>query len=264
LNDISTVSVSAPVTGQTLWYNGTNWVNANLPINDLSDVVITSPATGNLLQYNGTNWVNVALSALGFALDDLSDVVITSATTGDLLQYNGTNWVNIALDSLGLVLDDLADVVITSATTSQTLRYNGTNWVNTNLNLDDLNDVIITSVATDELLQYNGTNWVNVAGNLNLFVEDNNAQISPINQPSGTLFYAHSVIQGDYGGPEWVANFIAYTSIKAGNTWKWTNDQTFTQLPELEMQIIPNVTSYFWIKGIIYVTTNNANRTVLV
>lgn len=59
LNDLGNCSVASAVTGQSLQYNGTAWVNSDLYINELFDVDTSSvaPVNGNVLKYNGTQWV---------------------------------------------------------------------------------------------------------------------------------------------------------------------------------------------------------------
>ena len=81
ISDIGNVSVSAPVIGQVLKWNGTNWVNDtdavgdNLNLTALSDVTITSPTPGQVLKYNGTQWANVTLDVS--ELSDTTNVIPT-------------------------------------------------------------------------------------------------------------------------------------------------------------------------------------------
>ena len=70
-------------------------------LSGLHDVVITSPISGQTLQYNGTKWVNLSGgSSTVTALDDLTDVVLTTPVSGDFLAFDGTNWVNRPLTLL--------------------------------------------------------------------------------------------------------------------------------------------------------------------
>lgn len=62
-------------------------------LNDLGDVTITSVATNQGLIWNGSAWVN---SNIPLNLDGLSDVIITAATPNQVLKYDGTNWINAA------------------------------------------------------------------------------------------------------------------------------------------------------------------------
>ena len=71
LDDLSDVDVE-PLSGQSLIYNGTKWVNYTLEqkyqfscqelsgcnIDSLGNVIESTPVSGQCLIYNGTNWVN--------------------------------------------------------------------------------------------------------------------------------------------------------------------------------------------------------------
>lgn len=61
---------------------------------DLSDVTLTSVTSGQFLKWNGTAWVNSNLPTI--ALSALSDAVITSPADGDLLTYvsSANKWEN--------------------------------------------------------------------------------------------------------------------------------------------------------------------------
>lgn len=62
-------------------------------IDQINDVVLTSATSGQFLKYDGTNWVNDNVPIID-ELDDVGDVAITSAANGEVLKFNGTNWVN--------------------------------------------------------------------------------------------------------------------------------------------------------------------------
>lgn len=55
LTDITFTNVQE---GQTIIYNGTNWVNSYPLLATLGDVELTNPQPKDVLLYNGTNWVN--------------------------------------------------------------------------------------------------------------------------------------------------------------------------------------------------------------
>ena len=59
----------------------------------LTDVTVTLPVTGDVLTFDGTKWNNTAQTIVA-SLNDLTDVAITSVTTGDKLVFDGTNWIN--------------------------------------------------------------------------------------------------------------------------------------------------------------------------
>jgi hypothetical protein len=55
LTDIEFTNVQQ---GQTIIYDGTNWVNSYPALATLIDVELTNPQNKDVLMYNGTNWVN--------------------------------------------------------------------------------------------------------------------------------------------------------------------------------------------------------------
>lgn len=97
LDEIGDVSISSATAGQFLKWNGTAWVNDNVPIvsvlDDVGDVDVSSKSSGQFLKWNGTAWIadNVPLIS---TLDDVGDVTLSSTTVGQTLAYNGSGWVN--------------------------------------------------------------------------------------------------------------------------------------------------------------------------
>ena len=92
-------------TRQILSIQGRNTSTTTKPVKDLEDlgdVDITSPSSGQFLKWNGTDWVNSDLPPTSLALQDLTDVSVTdgSVTDGWVLGWNGSDWVAV---SMGLV-----------------------------------------------------------------------------------------------------------------------------------------------------------------
>lgn len=115
--------------------DGTNYyniLNTSSVVDDLSDVVITSATSGQFLKYDGTNWINANIPTIN-TLDDVGDVTITSATPNQFLKWNGSAWVNANIPQIN-ALDDVGDVALTSPASNQILVYDGANWVNGNIN----------------------------------------------------------------------------------------------------------------------------------
>ena len=100
-------------------------------IDKLNDVVISSATPEQFLKWNGTNWVNANIPQIN-ALDDIGDVDISTATAGQFLKYNGSNWVNDSIPTINN-LDDIGDVNAATPSINQVLLYNGSNWVATNV-----------------------------------------------------------------------------------------------------------------------------------
>lgn len=142
-------------------------------MNGLTDVTLSSPINGQYLVYNGSQWINQTISnPSGVAqLNDLSDVnPALSPASGKFFTYTGSFW-----DAHTLVLNDISTVNVTGPSTGQTLRYSGSQWVNSKLNytdllgtppnpttlglsgLTDVNDAI--SPSTGHVLYFDGTDW---------------------------------------------------------------------------------------------------------
>lgn len=98
-------------------------------LDEIGDVTITSATSGQFLKWNGSAWVNDNVPIVSI-LDDIGDVSVAGATSGQFLKWNGTNWVadNVPLIS---TLDDVGDVTITSVAVGQGIKWNGSAWVNT-------------------------------------------------------------------------------------------------------------------------------------
>jgi hypothetical protein len=81
-------------------------------LDGLTDVTLTSPVTGQYLNFNGSNWVN---NTLTFTLDDLSNVTAPSPTNGQALVWVNANsrWEAATISGGGggaTTLDGLTDV----------------------------------------------------------------------------------------------------------------------------------------------------------
>jgi len=117
----TTISATAPTTGDMLYYNGTNWVAQAVPADNVNDAdfdptnEIELPATAStndVLIWNGSAWVagTAAADGDGNSTNEIQDVSITGnavgisgggtgfnlssngPTTGDMLFWDGANW----------------------------------------------------------------------------------------------------------------------------------------------------------------------------
>lgn len=148
------------------FYNGTNWATVTAGggatnINDLLDVVITGPVANQVIYFDGTTWVNGDVPA--HALDVHSDVNTAGAVSGQFLRFNGVQWVP-ATATTPTQLSDLSDIDTTGVTNGNVLVYNSGSlqWepsapANPNV-LSDLTDVD-TAVPTDgQVLTWDNAN----------------------------------------------------------------------------------------------------------
>jgi len=100
----------------------------------LTDVTLTSPVSNQTIRYNGTRWVNVTDTFINRT--DLS-AANAVASGGGSLSYNNLNGTftftppNLSsyLTGIGsLSIDALSDVAIGTPQVGQTLKWNGSNW----------------------------------------------------------------------------------------------------------------------------------------
>lgn len=101
--------------GSTWKWDGTSWnvVPAAATLDGLSDVNLTSPTSGESLHYNGTNWINklsdfqVSETATSLTADSWDYVVVTAATQTITLPASPVNG-----DMVGVSVGDFTDTVV--------------------------------------------------------------------------------------------------------------------------------------------------------
>lgn len=128
--------VPAPVsaTGRFLKDDGT-WATVSftgMTLNNLQSVAVSGPISGQLFYYNGTNWVNGSLATVGVAAASHTHAAtdITSGTLSISRLPMGTSGSTAAYGNHTHNLDVLTDVAIAAAASGQVLYHNGTQWVN--------------------------------------------------------------------------------------------------------------------------------------
>lgn len=82
LSELNDVSLSSPLSGDSLRFNGTSWSNSPININELGDTDINSPSVGDVIKYDGANWVNGASS--GSSSITVSDTPPPTPSEGNL------------------------------------------------------------------------------------------------------------------------------------------------------------------------------------
>ncbi len=150
LDDILDVNLITVVSGESLVYNGNEWINATISggvvggatsLDELTDVVITSPQESQVLTYSSGSWINANPTGSGgvstfLGLADTPStytaasgylVVVNDAETAvEFKDYSG----GFPPESHSHSLDNLSDVVITLPSSGNLLSYDGTTWVN--------------------------------------------------------------------------------------------------------------------------------------
>jgi hypothetical protein len=164
---------------------------------DGKPIVITSLVSGDLLYYNGTDYVNSKLvgdvigSPAANTVVQLQGYAVsnTGPTSGYVLTWTGTAWtpegnnpilsgdVTGNAQSNTVVGLDTTPLVITTLTSNQTLIYNGTDWVNAlivNSNISSSAAVAVSKLAAGtsaQLLLNNSTptpTWTSLSGDVSL------------------------------------------------------------------------------------------------
>ena len=153
-----------------------------LGLGDLNDVTITSVQDGQSIAWNGTNWVNIDLPEAGETPSGGTGDRPTGPEIGDLyfdtdlellLVWNGTEWqpvgdapvtsVNGETGDVVLNLGDINDVTLANTNNGDIIAWNGTAWVNTaappadisGSSISDLNDVETAGVDDGDILVWN-------------------------------------------------------------------------------------------------------------
>jgi hypothetical protein len=126
LGELIDVTLTSPVNTHHLRHNGTNWVNAAIPVGDLPTITVakggtglTSPGTsGNVLTSNGTAWVSSAptggssqftqqsetlidLGAITTLKAPVNNSVVTDGTVGVGFIASGSYWPTINVHAYG-------------------------------------------------------------------------------------------------------------------------------------------------------------------
>lgn len=101
----------------------------------LTDVTITSPVSNQTIRYNGTRWVNITDNTITRA--DISSTNSSPSGNGSLSYSSSTGVFTFTPPNLSsyitgigtFSIDALADVAIGTPQVGQTLKWNGSNWV---------------------------------------------------------------------------------------------------------------------------------------
>ena len=145
LNDVDT-STTPPTTGQTLKWDGTNWV----PQDDSDTLAGLSCSSGQIAKWNGSAWV--------CSNDDTGTALPSGTTTNSTLRWDGSSWVEntgFLVDATGVVQSgtwhgtaiDISDYTNLAAGNGLSLT-------------DDTMSVNAPTCSGTDKLQWNGTAFV--------------------------------------------------------------------------------------------------------
>ena len=129
-------------------------------IDELNNVEITSVSSGQTLVYDGTNFVNSATTVdmSNYYTQTETNANFLSADTSYYTQTEADNNFLSASTTFSSTLSGLTDVTITSISDTQMLQYNSgtTEWENVNVTTID-----VTNPASGETLIYNDGVFIN-------------------------------------------------------------------------------------------------------
>ena len=211
LDEIHDVSITTPTNGQVLKYNGTLWVNSDLPTHThaISDV------TGLQTALDGKAASSHTHSGSDITTGTVPAARLGSGTADNTTFLRGDNtWQTVSGGASNL--DGLTDVTITSAAQGHYLWYDSGTWKNDFFYLSRAADVgNLTSIEGD-ILTFTSGEWINV--NFNEFLTNNQVtttQLAPSATP-GRLYMSSGLTTA---GTELLSvvngSFIATNTIDA-------------------------------------------------
>jgi hypothetical protein len=190
LTDLSDVTLTTPVNGQFLKYDGTRWVNGTIPtintLDDIGDVSVSSPSSGQFLKWNGTAWVAETIIG-GATISDtapaspLAGQLWFQSTNGKTFVYYDSSWIEVGgvgsgarmVSSSSAPASPLEGSMWFDTDTAQTFVYYDSQWIEigasgVTASVQDsapaapVSGQIWFNSLTGGTYVYYGTNWIEV------------------------------------------------------------------------------------------------------
>jgi hypothetical protein len=190
LTDLSDVTLTTPVNGQFLKYDGTRWVNGTIPtintLDDIGDVSVPSPSSGQFLKWNGTAWVAETIIG-GATISDtapaspLAGQLWFQSTNGKTFVYYDSSWIEVGgvgsgarmVSSSSAPASPLEGSMWFDTDTAQTFVYYDSQWIEigasgVTASVQDsapaapVSGQIWFNSLTGGTYVYYGTNWIEV------------------------------------------------------------------------------------------------------
>ena len=152
LSDNGDVTINTPIIKDTLYFNGSEWINQQLDVNDLSSVNVSNPSYNDYLYFDGTKWINSPINIS----NDFGEYIKT--TIGDVTQ--NINGFPTRVDS-EITFNDIAkSVTITPINTEFDVMYRG-------------KTITINTPQTLNFTQTSGGRYINIDPNTGQLIEGN-------------------------------------------------------------------------------------------
>ena len=189
--------------GNIIWQNTASGGSNVTAINQLTDVSISAPSSGDVLYFNGANWTNGPVGSGGYSDSDVNlHLNVSSATAGKILSWNGTDFVWVDDQTGGSSTTTFVGLTDTPASyLGQGGKYVAVNSGATAIEfinpptipttLGSLTDVDVTGASNGKIIKYNGSSWeiaddlTGGTGGANVTISDN----PPANPNSGDLWW---------------------------------------------------------------------------
>lgn len=187
LANLTDVTITSLTAGQTLVYNGSNWVNQTGGSGDIiqfvDNTLPVSPAEGKsicvvnknnpdrylMYRWVGGVWELIAFTNIEDEAGSAGPTVIgdcpgqifvnTASVPKQVFIWNDAEWIQVG--SAEIPLDGLTDVTVSNLSDNQSLFYTGTGWANRAVRLSDIQDFNVLNPSVNQILSYNGSKWVN-------------------------------------------------------------------------------------------------------
>jgi len=178
LDEIHDVSITTPTNGQVLKYNGTLWVNSDLP----THTHVISDVTNLQTTLDGKAASSHTHSGSDITTGTVPAARLGSGTADNTTFLRGDNtWQTVSGGASNL--DGLTDVTITSAAQGNYLWYDSGTWKNDFFYLSRAADVGNLTSTEGDILTFTSGEWINV--NFNDFLTDNQVTVTQL-APSAT------------------------------------------------------------------------------
>ena len=170
ISNISSFTITSPLTGQYLYYNGSQWINQNITESNITNLTSDLLNCEKQINKNAANGYcpldQISLVPLinipSLSFSKLSNFLIVSPSNNQTIYYINYAglWENTQINK-----SFLSDFNIASPTANQILQNINGKWIYSTLGftstLSGDTYVNISNLSSGQVLQYNGSKWAN-------------------------------------------------------------------------------------------------------
>lgn len=261
------LTVSSPLTGQTIRYDGTKYLNSKLSMDDLSNTNIISPADADSLIYSsaglGTwknqkkyaelfNYVNVFAGATVTAVEktiyfcNLATINFASAASGSIVKVINTNGPLLTMNFSGIIL------------------YFNDNNFNATLTTTDACEIVFEKILGNswQVLSFTGKIFNSITGK-NLANNDlndlRNVSISAPSSGQVISWNGSNFVNSNISFPNYIMKYTNYSALANSTLTAVVNTLYLSNNCTFNMPIGPNAGDIITIFNIEPLTTTTIN-----